>query len=461
MPSSAARRRCRNEPAPPAPDPEAFEHARGPAHSAAPQLPPPAVFARRLDRAAPDAAAVERAGPAPVALPRLPPPAAFARKLGPAPLRAPPNPSPPEPQARPPTPRPLSCSSSRRRNRRRNRGRKAEEARDWAALPLDAISAILGKLDHIEILMGAGQVCRSWRAAARDEPALWRRIDMRGHPDLDRVVNLYGMARVAVRRARGQCEAFWAEYAADDDVLHLLGEQAPSLKSLRLICCQDIVEFEEEIKKFPLLEELEISLFTNIGGKQVFEEVGKSCPQLKHFRFNSYRFHNLGEYSDDDDNEFRYHKDDDALGIASMHGLRSLQLFGNDFTNEGLTAILDNCPYLESLDIRHCFNIAMDDALRAKCATIKTLRLPFDPTDDYDLQFEGPIWSGSGLGYDSDSDGCVYGGPDSIMDSDEYDDYCDPLRYLDGVYESELCPEDRMLLKGMRMLMRDDSDDDY
>lgn len=25
-------------------------------------------------------------------------------------------------------------------------------------------------------------------------------------------------------------------------------------------------------------------------------------------------------------------------------------------------------------------------------------------------------------------------GPDYILDSDEYDDYCDPERYLDGVY---------------------------
>jgi hypothetical protein len=220
------------------------------------------------------------------------------------------------------------------------------------------------------------------------------------------------------------------------------------------------MEFEEEIIKFPLLEELEISLFTNIGGKHVFEEVGKACPELKHFRFNSYRFHEFAEYSDDDDNEFKYNKDDDALGIASMRGLRSLQLFGNNFSNEGLTAILDNCPHLELLDIRHCFNIVMDDALRAKCATIRTLRLPYDSTDGYDLQFEGPIWPGSRL-FDSDSDDCVYGGPDYIVDSDDYDDYCDPLRYLDGVYESELGPEDRMFLKGMRMLMRDDSDDDY
>lgn len=108
------------------------------------------------------------------------------------------------------------------------------EARDWAALPLDAISCILRKLDHIEILMGAGHLCRSWRSAARDEPALWHRIDMRGHPELDRQVNLYKMAQDAIRGAQGQCEAFWAEYAADDDVLHFLGDQLMMRHGYRL-----------------------------------------------------------------------------------------------------------------------------------------------------------------------------------------------------------------------------------
>ncbi|RLM62284.1 putative F-box/LRR-repeat protein 22 [Panicum miliaceum] len=325
--------------------------------------------------------------------------------------------------------------------------------------------------------MGPARVCRSWRRAARDDPALWRRIDMRGHADLHRRVDLCGMARAAVRSAKGRCEAFWAEYAADDGVLQLLVEQAPSLKSLRLISCQDIIRFEEEIKKLPLLEELEISLFTNIGGKHVFEAVGKACPELKHVRFNSYRFINLGnrEHSDDedyyydyDDNDLKYKKDDDALGIASMHGLCTLQLFGNSLTNEGLRAIFDNCPHLESLDIRHCFNITMDDTLQAKCARIKTLKLPYDSTDDYGFPVCSPLLSvgiysdsdtlGS-FGIYSDSDDCDYG--DYILDSDDYDGYCDPFRYLNGVYEAELGPEDRMFLKGMRMLLRDDDDDDY
>ncbi|KAL6843359.1 hypothetical protein ACP4OV_027072 [Aristida adscensionis] len=371
----------------------------------------------------------------------------------------------------PPPPPSFTTATSLRHRLQRDRSEEKKatapeeegEARDWAALPRDAISVVLRRLDHIEILMGPRQVCRSWRAAAREDPSLWRRIDMRGHADLEHRVDLYAMARAAIRRAAGQCEASWAEYAADDVVLRLLGDQAPTLKSLRLISCQDIIEFEEEIKKFPLLEELEISLFTNICGAQVFEEVGKSCPELKYFKFNRYRFYDFEDRQDteddDDDNEFKYNKDDDALGIASMHGLRSLQLFGHNFTNKGLTTILDNCPHLESLDIRHCFNINMNNDLKAKCARIKTMRLPYDSTDDYEFEVVSPLWS-LGIVSDSDED-YIYGGPD-ILDSDDYDDYCDPLRYLDGVYESELNAEDRMLLKGMRMLMRgDDEDDDY
>ncbi|CAO2209879.1 unnamed protein product [Urochloa humidicola] len=359
-PSPAAPRGRHN---PPPPHPEAVERFASPA-VAAPWLPPPAAFVRKLGPAA-DAAtyapAVERARAPAVAAPWLPPPAAFSRKPDPADAPAVEHPTGPTvADATAPPWLPPPADFARRLNLAPpNPTPPAEEeedecleARGWAALPRDALAAVLRKLDHVEILMGPGQVCRSC-GAARDDPALWRRIDMRGHADLHRRVDLCGMAKDAIRRAKGRCEAFWAEYAADDDVLQLLGEQAPFLKSLRLISCQDIIGFEEEIKKFPLLEELEISLFTNIGGKHVFKDVAQACPELKHFRFNSYRFVNIGnrdhsDDSDDDDydNNLRYSKDDDAMGIASMHGLRTLQLFGNILTNEGLTAILDNCPYL-------------------------------------------------------------------------------------------------------------------
>ncbi|XP_052165080.1 putative F-box/LRR-repeat protein 23 [Oryza glaberrima] len=355
----------------------------------------------------------------------------------------------PSPNPNPNPAIPSSTTSRRRRRRGRGRGRgHGEEARDWAAgLPREAILAVLRKLDHIEILMGAGQVCRAWRRAARDEPELWRRIDMLNHAELSFELNLFGMAQAAVRRSEGQCEAFWGEYAADEDLLHFLGDRAPCLKSLRLMSCFDILDegFSAAVKKFPLLEELELTLCDNLGENDVFKAVGKACPQLKRFRLSKRCFYNYKHSG--------YNKDEQALGIATMHELRSLQLFANNLSNEGLTAILDNCLFLESLDIRHCFNVSMDDTLRAKCARIKTLRLPYDSTDDYDFQVHKPIWSGADFFSDSDDD-CVYGGPDYILDSDEYDDYCDPYRYLDGVYEDELDEEDRMMLKAMRMFLK-------
>uniref|UniRef100_A0A0D9X586 F-box domain-containing protein n=1 Tax=Leersia perrieri TaxID=77586 RepID=A0A0D9X586_9ORYZ len=303
---------------------------------------------------------------------------------------------------------PPNPSSGRRRRGRRGLGRGRKEARDWGSgLPLEAILAVFHKLDHIEILMGAGQVCRSWRRAARDVPRLWRRIDMRGHADLSFELNLFGMAQEAVRRSAGLCEAFWGEYAADEDLLHFLGERAPFLRSLRLISCFDILDegFSVAVTKFPLLEELELSLCDNIGENNVFKAVGKACPQLKRFRLSKRCFYSF-EHSE-------YNKDEEALGIATMHELRSLQLFANNLSNEGLTAILDNCPHLESLDIRHCFNVSVDDTLRAKCARIKTLRLPHDSTDDYDFQVDRPIWSHVDDYSDSDEYDCV---PVDIME---------------------------------------------
>jgi hypothetical protein len=138
----------------------------------------------------------------------------------------------------------------------------------------------------------------------------------------------------------------------------------------------------QSINKFPLLEELELSLCKNVFGK-VFEVIGRACPRLKSFRLSYPCFCSI------EDAEFN--KDEEAMGIATMSALRSLQLFGSELTNKGLTAILDNCVHLDYLDIRHCFNIYLDTALRAKCARIKTMRSALDSTDDYEFEFENPI----------------------------------------------------------------------
>jgi hypothetical protein len=224
--------------------------------------------------------------------------------------------------------------------------------------------------------------------------------------------------------------------------------RAPSLKSLRLISCDDVSNegFAEAIKKLNLLEELELSLSSNVFGQEVFETVGKSCSQLKRFRLSEHSFYCFEDVD--------YNKDCEALGIATMTGLRSLQIFGNNLTNVGLTAILDNCHHLESLDIRHCFNVDMDNHLRGKCAGIKTLRLPDDSTDDYEFEVSSPVWDDQSQSED-DSDGGYMGSDvyyELDTDLDEDDDIYDPSNYIDGMDKDD--EEARMVLRTLWALMK-------
>jgi len=47
--------------------------------------------------------------------------------------------------------------------------------------------------------------------------------------------------------------------------------------------------------------------------------------------------------------------------ISAVRVLRSLELYRNDLTRKGLTAVLDKCPHLEPLDVWNCFNITVNN----------------------------------------------------------------------------------------------------
>jgi hypothetical protein len=240
--------------------------------------------------------------------------------------------------------------------------------------------------------------------------------------------------------------------------------RAPCLKSLRLISCNGVTNegVAEAVKELPLLEELELSLCDNVGGSEVFEVVGEVCPQLKHFRLCKKQFDVTVEK-----------KDNDVRGIANMHRLHSLQLFSNLLTNKGLETILDNCPHLESLDIRYCFNIDMDETLVLKCAKINTVRMPDDPIDDYNLEVQTPIrtyddsdssWGYSDLRYFSDFSSCYSDSYSSSSDGSDssrgysgcYGDFRDDSDFFDepSRYESDLDKYEKMLPYSMRTFLK-------
>lgn len=65
-----------------------------------------------------------------------------------------------------------------------------------------------------------------------------------------------------------------------------------------------------------------------------------------------------------------HYRNMEAFAIARLPRLLSLQLVGDDLDNAGLSAILENCPHLELLDLRNCPNIHMDSSLLVKCAQV-------------------------------------------------------------------------------------------
>ncbi|CAL5007867.1 unnamed protein product [Urochloa decumbens] len=269
-----------------------------------------------------------------------------------------------------------------------------EETRDWAALPVDTLLAVLRRLDGVDILVGAGHVCRPWRRATREEPELWRRVHMHRRAGLAYDVDLQSAARAAVMRSASRCEAFLALDCAgarpgfDDDFFLFLADAAPKLKSLRLISCNRVFPrmINQTITKFSLLEELELSLYHRGSIDYCLIGVSDTCPLLIRLQLNHDRFYyrRSGVFMGGD-------CECKCMALPWMRKLRSLQLFANSIHNKELAAILDGCRQLEYLDIRHCFNVSMNDEMRDRCARVKTVRQPEDSMEDYDLRYDSPV----------------------------------------------------------------------
>ncbi|KAJ3693579.1 hypothetical protein LUZ60_009059 [Juncus effusus] len=263
-----------------------------------------------------------------------------------------------------------------------------EEQRKWAELSVDVLMVVFGKMRTIDVLMSVGSVCRAWRNVAKDEPELWRRIDMtrRGEQMALIQMNLaklgigqisgrrmewikMNLTKIAIDRSRGRLEEFWIEYFGDDDLLQYLCDRTSVLKSLRLIGCFDVSEkgVVETAKRQPLLEELELK-FVDYS-KEFPELVGKALPNLKQLKLQRILKLARGPLQEKEFNNAV------AVGIAkTMHQLRHLQLVGHTMSNRGLKAILKGCPHLETLEMRMRYDFKMDSDTRARCARLTNFK---------------------------------------------------------------------------------------
>ncbi|KAM7270662.1 hypothetical protein ACFE04_029876 [Oxalis oulophora] len=272
----------------------------------------------------------------------------------------------------------------------------ALEGRNWLELPDDVTAKILMKLSLIDIMVSAQVVCLSWRRICKDT-SMWRRIDV-SHMIYDELLTwlkridmsyiwkdssiwqplrkrgelyllytneyLWKMCYHAVNLSDGQLIDLNFESFYIPGLLQHIIKRSSGLKRLRIASAIDMSN-EGLIKaasQLPLLEELELT--NRSFSKEALKAVGRSCPLLFSFKLNT--------------PEAKYFDcacDDQALAIAeTMPGLCHLELVGNSLSRNGLQAISNGCPHLESLDVNRCFFLSVrhDDPIHR----IKSLKLP-------------------------------------------------------------------------------------
>ncbi|CAM8998137.1 unnamed protein product [Rhodiola kirilowii] len=99
-----------------------------------------------------------------------------------------------------------------------------------------------------------------------------------------------------------------------------------------------------------MLEELKVQ--STPLSIDAIKAIGQSCPHLKTFKCNVFKY--IRRQS--------YHEKLAKMIGNTMPQLYHLELSWTKMTNAGLKAILDGCPYLETLDLCSCYlsNLQVD-----------------------------------------------------------------------------------------------------
>ncbi|XP_047938802.1 putative F-box/LRR-repeat protein 23 [Salvia hispanica] len=260
----------------------------------------------------------------------------------------------------------------------------------WIDLP-DALTAnILQRLSAEDILERVQEVCTTWWRVSKNLPT-WRVLEL----DIHR----YGGSHFkrfytrAVDRSQGELTDLKVYCYRKKDLLDYVVKRSSKLLRLTLVDCNyKATDLAKAIKKLPQLEELHLIMWSAVSPEEV-ANIGISCPTLKSFQYIKYwdeaRLHAENQYWNEDRSEFE--DADEEYGVAigkSMPNLRHLQPWGLKMTNEGLEAILNGCPHLESLNLRQCRGLVLQWDLVKRCKRIKDLKLPIYCTSDFSRQVQ-------------------------------------------------------------------------
>ncbi|GJW12589.1 F-box domain containing protein [Tanacetum coccineum] len=264
---------------------------------------------------------------------------------------------------------------------------------------------IFSRIGVIDLLENAQKVCTAWRKICKTNPDIWRVIYLEnyGGPTIMHVLRM--ICWEAVCRSQGQLVDLAMLDFCNDDFLFCLADKSSQLRSLDISCS---------------------SRYLGDISAESIQKVGRHCPMLETLKMNK-----AVVFGSQDWEEGRIYNDT-AVGIAigeNMRELKHLELFGNNMLNDGLKAILDGCPHIESLDLRQCKYINLKGDLGERCSQqITYLQLPndfvdstpYDVTTDYysyNDEYDDDDYNGDNDDYYNEDNGPLY------SDSEEFVDY--------------------------------------
>ncbi|PNX89300.1 F-box protein skip19 [Trifolium pratense] len=162
---------------------------------------------------------------------------------------------------------------------------------NWLELPIDLTKNILERLDTVEIVISARNVCPLWWNICKD-PLMWRTIHIDNiHFSQFGFSCLEKICRRAIDLSCGHLKDISIDIIGTDELLKYIAHRATHLRRLRLLMCDGISNkgLSEFVKKFSQLEELDISFYMYIS-KDTLEIIGHSCPLLKSLYLEKFPF---------------------------------------------------------------------------------------------------------------------------------------------------------------------------
>ncbi|XWS41600.1 hypothetical protein CRYUN_Cryun17cG0095900 [Craigia yunnanensis] len=235
--------------------------------------------------------------------------------------------------------------------------------RRWDELIPDALGMIFKNLSLQEILTVIPRVCKSWRRAVTG-PYCWQDIDIEQWSQQCRPETLDRMLQMLITRSSGSLRKLCVTGLPNDRSFSFIADNAKSLQTLRLPR-SDISDsvVEQVAGRLSSVTFLDVSYCRNIGAAAL-EAIGKHCKLLMGLRRTMHPLEVIDKLS----------QDNEALAIATtMPKLKQLEVAYLLISTEGVLKILENCPELELLDVRGCWNVKLDENFVKKFSRLKVV----------------------------------------------------------------------------------------